>query len=85
VYDGTDPNQLTGDTGRGLTAAYSLDFTRYLPMCPGCHIRFSYGRQARALELDVAVLRVALWLTARAAGSGVPPTEVGPTDIPVYR
>lgn len=62
AYDHADPAELVGDTGRGVIAAYSLDFSHYVPTCSSCHNRAIAGRGARRLRHEVAVLRVALWL-----------------------
>lgn len=62
AYDHTDPRELVGDTGRGITATYSLDFTRYVPRCCSCHARDNAGRKVERLRGEVAALRVALWL-----------------------
>lgn len=47
AYDGKDPNQKTQvirTGGREITAPFSHDLSRYLPMCARCHI--AYDRRA---------------------------------------
>lgn len=44
AYDHTDPAPLVGTTGRGISAEYSTDLARYLPLCKPCHSRFDARR-----------------------------------------
>jgi hypothetical protein len=62
AYDHSDPEQIYGMSGgpRPTRAAYSLDHSRYRPLCRRCHALADSGRVLRG---EVDALRVALWLT----------------------
>lgn len=65
AYDHSDPGELIGDTGRGIVAAYSLDFDRYVPLCCSCHAQENARREPDRLRAEIATLRLALWLAVR--------------------
>jgi hypothetical protein len=45
-YDGTDPDELTGEASKGITVQYSTDLSKYQARCRGCHRRLDFQRRA---------------------------------------
>lgn len=63
AYDHADPAEVSGPTGRGFVAPYSVDPARYLPLCRPCHTRFDreHADQRAAARLRAMADDLPLW------------------------